>query len=99
TAAEFLKPTKEDTTTWGNTAAFTFQTVNGVAPVVPTQQLIHIARRRPTTFSVITVLTLGTGWTGESSWFFQMLYILGVGQTNLKVIRTIAIPVPTNGQS
>src|SRR5271155_5279513 len=49
----FLVPTDEETRPWGNTAALTFNsTFAGIIPFpaqLPSTQLIHMARHRPTT--------------------------------------------------
>jgi hypothetical protein len=97
--AEFGKPTDEDTRTWGNAANLTIATIAlGHFDSVPTQQLIHVARRRPTSFNILTVITLGMGWTGEtaSNWVVNILYTIGVGQTQATFAVPVTIVSPAN---
>lgn len=106
--AEFGKPTDEDTRTWGNSTVLIFQTLAfGHFTPVSTPQLIHVARRRPTSFNVLTVITLGNvgpdgaaagGWTGEGPWTLNANFFVGVGQASVAFSISIPIPTPTDGQ-
>lgn len=101
--AEFGKPTNEDTRTWGNTAFLPtppalFNTIHDNPFDIQTTQLIHVSRRRPTSFNILTVLTLGgANWTGENEWTLTIQYIVGVGQTQTAFNRVITIATPTDG--
>lgn len=77
--ADFLIPTHENTLTWGDT-----QTLNinpGDSGSVTTRQLLHVHRRRPTSFTICVTVNLLKGWTGlGSNITFTLLLALGVGQ-------------------
>ena len=104
--AEFGKPTNEDTRTWGNTTFIpsppsTFITAHDTSYEIQTTQLIHVSRRRPTSFNILTVLTLGAigsgNWAGENPVTFTIQYIVGVGQTQVAFNRVITIATPSDG--
>lgn len=93
----FLRSTEEDTRTWGNTSALNFTPAVGDVVAKVSTQLIHVSRRRPTTWTILTTLNLGNGWTGEGAWALVLSYTLGVGQANTTVLKPIAIAVPASG--
>lgn len=105
--ARFLKPSEEDTRTWGNSTSLSF-VGSAVGELVnyPSTQLLHVSRKRPTTFLVTTVVVLGNGWQGESTgWTVFNTIIAGVGQTQAPVQRTLpldpliaALPLQYAGQ-
>lgn len=96
--ARFGEGSVEDTRTWGNSTQQQLPTIAlGHYIPVPTTQLIHVARRRPTSFNVLTVVTLGVDWTGEGSWNLVINYLIGVGQTSASFSKTVLIATPTNG--
>jgi hypothetical protein len=97
--AEFGKPTDEDTRTWGNSQIIQF-VATPENLTLPTVQLIHVARRRPTSFNIITVVTFGQGWLGTAdACDLNIIYIMGVGQTSISFINTLTIADPEPGSS
>jgi hypothetical protein len=98
--AKFGVSTDESTLTWGNQETFNFVApAGGHAPAVslPTKQLIHVARHRPTSFNILTVVTFGMGWTGESDWTVQLLFTIGVGQAQATFSILLDEATPANG--
>jgi hypothetical protein len=95
--ASFLAPTEEDTRTWGNSQAICFDVKSFYLREQVSTQLVHVARRRPTTFTIKTILTFQQGWAGEGPWNLVLSYTLGVGQTQDTITKTIAIPAPAVG--
>jgi hypothetical protein len=95
--ARFLEPTDENTLTWGGSD--TLVAPAGTAEVVfTTQQLIHVGRKRPTTFSVaVTLLLMGGNWTGEGPLLLQVVYTIGVGQVKTPFVRNLPVATPSNG--
>ncbi len=92
---EFGKETVENTTTWGATTNISFVgpfTETVLLP--PSTQLVHVSRRRPTNFTLMTVITLGmTNWTGEvNNLFLQVLANIGVGQAVAYARRIFVVP-------
>lgn len=84
----------EETRTWGNSAAFTFTINNDETVLMATPQLVHVLRGHPTTYTVITVVDLVSGWQDESGTTWQVTgsVYLGVGQAQVQVKRLIPIP-------
>lgn len=91
----------EDTRTWGNSfmVEFFLTAFAGPTPFEPiTGQLVHVSRRRPTTFTVFTVLTfIGASWAGENAFTLKLTYSLGVGQAQAPYSKLVAIPAPADG--
>lgn len=96
TQAPFLEPSEESTLVWGNTASIGFVATLAESIFQQSQQLIHVARRRPTSYTVLTTLDLGGGWTGEGAFLFVVALTCGVGQARAGYQRKIPIPAPTN---
>jgi len=99
--AHFGAPSVEDTRTWGNQ---TLLTLNAIVPIGPpiaqaftSTQLVHVSRRRPTSFNILTLVRLIAGWTGESAWDLNIVYTVGVGQAQTQFVITIPIPTPSDG--
>jgi hypothetical protein len=91
--AHFLAPSEEDTRTWGNSTTLSFVGASiGEAFVFPSTQLLHVSRKRPTTFLVTTIVILGNGWAGEGvGWNLFNTIIVGVGQTQAPVQRVLPL--------
>jgi hypothetical protein len=89
----------EEIRTWGNSVLVNFTGVADQVVTSPTQ-LIRVARRRPTTFSILTVVTFGSGWAGiDDACTLLITYILGVGQAQCTFYDSLDCPVPDNGVS
>jgi hypothetical protein len=89
----------EEIRTWGNSVLVDF---TGVPDQIVTSaaQLIRVSRRRPTTFTILSVVTFGSGWAGASDACSLLItYILGVGQAQATFFREIAIADPEPGSS
>lgn len=84
----------EETRTWGNSQAFNFQVFNDETFLFATQQLVHVLRGHPTTYTVITVVDLISGWATETgtNWQLTGQVYLGVGQAQVLVKRIVPIP-------
>jgi hypothetical protein len=91
---EFGRETVENTTTWGNTTNLAFNAVGGEPVVQQSTQLIAVSRRRPTNFTLMTLITLGAfNWTGEiNPLLLQVLVNIGVGQAVAYAQRNFVIP-------
>jgi hypothetical protein len=92
---EYGRETVENTTTWGGTTNLSFVgpfTETVLLP--PSTQLVHVSRRRPTNFTLMTVVTLGmVNWTGEvNPLLLQVLANIGVGQAVAYAKRVFVIP-------
>jgi hypothetical protein len=97
--AEFGKPTDEDIRTWGNWVNVTLLG-EGEDVTTPAQQLVHVSRRRPTSFNILTVVNFGLGWRGASDACNLLItYTVGVGQAQMTFTKTIAIATPEPGGS
>jgi hypothetical protein len=97
--ARFGAPTVEDTRTWGNQAIIQFDIVGPEARAIPTTQLIHVARSRPTSFNILTVVLFGQGWDTENATHIDILYTVGVGQTQCQFVNSIDVAAPATGLS
>lgn len=97
TKAAFGIPTEEDTIPWGQIGDLSIPagTVLAAAQSLNKQrpQMVHVSRDRPTTFTLLTVVDYGFGWTGipGENVGVAIDYILGVGQ--VKVLVKHALPV------
>lgn len=92
--AHYKPRSYEDTRTWGNSCPFTFQVFNDETFLLPTPQLVHVLRGHPTTYTVLTVVDLVSGWEFEAGTNWQLtgqIYV-GVGQAQVLVKRVIPIP-------
>lgn len=97
--AEFGKATDEEIRTWGNWVNITLMG-EGEDVTTPAQQLVHVSRRRPTSFNILTVVNFGVGWRGASDACNLLItYTVGVGQAQMTFTKTIAIPTPGPGGS
>lgn len=94
--SEFLTPSRENTLTWGDSQNLTFLPESAEGNAFPSIQLVHVRRRRPTTFTVAIVVSLGGGWTGETNLTVLITYIIGVGQTMCQFQKSITITNPTD---
>lgn len=92
--SEFLTPSRENTLTWGDSQNLTFTPLSNEGNVLPSIQLVHVRRKRPTTFTVAIVVALGNGWTGETQLQVFVTYIIGVGQTMCQFQKTFTIANP-----
>ena len=91
---EFGRETIENTTTWGGTTNLSFVgPTSSEASFVQSTQLVHVSRRRPTNFTLMTLITLGQGWTGETSTLvLAVIANIGVGQAVAYAKRIFNVP-------
>lgn len=91
THSHFLVPSEEETRTWGNSGSIAFVGIPAEPITFPGPQLIHILRRRPTSYTVLTVVDFLQGWDGEPSvnWTVNVQIVVGVGQAKVPVLRFI----------
>lgn len=84
------KETDELTLTWGATQQII---VLAGEPAQPTTQLVHVHRKRPTTYTVAVQLTLGANWTGQPPGNLVLLVsnIIGVGQAQCTLLQTFIV--------
>jgi hypothetical protein len=94
--AHFLEPTKESTRMWGDTASISFVPTSAELLILPTQQLVHVMRKRPTTFYVALVVALGAGWNGEGALTIVANYFAGIGQAKANIQKTFQIATPAS---
>lgn len=95
--SEFLVPSKENTLTWGATETLTG--IVGGETSVETKQLIHVSRKRPTSFNVAVIMALGPHWTGEGAVALQVIYVIGVGQTRASFVRLLIVATPLDNSA
>jgi hypothetical protein len=88
------KETEENTLTWGATEALTLA---GAETATTSVQLVHVHRKRPTTFSVAVMLALASNWTGEGPLALEVSYFIGVGQAKGRFVKLFTIATPTDG--
>ena len=95
TKGHFLQPTTEETRTWGNNCPFTFLATNDEQVLLTTTQLVHVHRKHPTSYKLLTVVDLTSGWVGElgETWSLTANVIVGVGQAQVNLKRVIPFPV------
>lgn len=97
--ARFLQPTDETTLTWGDTQSFTATTADVSSAATTTRQLVHVARPRPTTFTVLLNVLFGNGWSTEPSITFTLIVFVGVGQAKTTVKKTYTVATPAPGST
>jgi hypothetical protein len=96
TESKFGFKSTEETRTWGNTANLQFVATGAETISLPTPQLIHIHRHKPTTYTILTAIDFGTGWVAEVGPFtLTLLVTCGIGQA----MRTIQVPLAIPGTS
>jgi hypothetical protein len=94
TASHFGGEREETTITWGQTVDLSIP--GGVTTVslaqVGVKQTVHVSRANPTSFTVLSQVALGAGWTGNPAELITILftYIIGVGQTKVNVQRSLS---------
>jgi hypothetical protein len=94
TESKFGFASIEETRTWGNSASLQFIATGAETVSIPSPQLIHIHRKRPTTYTILTSIDFGNGWVGEVGPFTLTLLITpGIGQAQ----RTIKVPLAIPG--
>jgi hypothetical protein len=86
----FNQPSDESTLTWGDTEAITVHP-NEVSQ--DTIQLIHVMRRRPTTYTIAVQLTLGAGWIGQPAGdlILTITNFIGIGQAKCNLVRVFTV--------
>lgn len=83
------KETHENTLTWGSTQQIV---VLAGEAMQPTTQLVHVLRKRPTTYTVAVQLTLGAGWPGPpGDLILTVLNFIGVGQAMCTLVQTFTV--------
>jgi hypothetical protein len=84
------KETEENTLTWGATQ--TIVVLAGEASQ-PTTQLVHVLRKRPTSYTVAVQLTLGANWNGQPPGNLVLLVnnFIGVGQAQCNLLQTFTV--------
>lgn len=98
-SARFLQPTDETTLTWGDTQSFQAFAADTSATAHTTRQLVHVARHRPTTFTILFNVVFGNGWTAEPAITFTLLVDVGVGQARCQVKKTYTAANPAAGST
>lgn len=95
--ARFLEPTDENTLTWGGSETLVAPAGTGEV-LFTSQQLIHVGRKRPTTFAVaITLFLMGQSWAGEGPLLLRVVYTVGVGQVKTDFVRNLPVATPAPG--
>jgi hypothetical protein len=97
TRSLFGVPGQEDTTTWGQVGDLSLPAaaVASLATILPTltRQMNHVSRDHPTTFTLLTVVDFGVGWTGTvgEEIGVEVQYTIGVGQTKVLIKHTLPV--------
>jgi hypothetical protein len=84
------KETEENTLTWGATQQII---VTAGEANQSTTQLVHVHRKRPTTYTIAVQLTLGANWSGQPAGdlILTIANIIGVGQAKCNLLRTFTV--------
>lgn len=84
------KETDEYTLTWGATQQIV---VLAGEATQPTTQLVHVHRKRPTSYTVAVQLTLGANWNGQppGDLILTISNFIGVGQAQCNLLRTFTV--------
>lgn len=98
TKSLFGMPSQEDTITWGQVADLSIPAGVVSAALAATlsqnqPQMVHVHRGHPTTFTILTIVDFGAGWTGSATENvgIEVDYLIGVGQVKVTLKRVLPV--------
>jgi hypothetical protein len=81
----------------GQSPGLSFTTEPATPALLVSEQLVHVNRGRPTTFSIMTTVDFGlSGWTGENEVDILISHFVGIGQGKTTIQRLTKVTVPSN---